>query len=67
MIIEDIKQAMKEQRVMYDALSEQSGIAKSTPCDFLNDKIHSLSAGKVAVIADVLDIPIEDMFTERKQ
>ena len=61
-IRENIKKFMERDGLTYSALSKETGIAKSTICDFLRGNLNSLSAGKIALISDALGLPIERLF-----
>ncbi len=58
----NIKELISKEAYSLTRLAAESGIAKSTLSDYLNGKIDNLTASKIAVIADVLDVPIERLF-----
>lgn len=62
MIRKNVKRYMKGYRMSLNKLSVSSGISKSTLSDFLSGKIECLTAGKIGLIADALEVPIERLF-----
>ena len=66
-IRDNVKYAMRAYGFSLSRLSKEAGIAKSTISDFLNGRTNTLSAGKVAMISDVLSIPIESLFLPNGQ
>ena len=56
-----IKELVTKTGITCSQLAEDTGISKSTLSDFFSGKIACLTAGKIAVIADVLDIDMTDL------
>lgn len=57
----NVKKVIDEQRVTISELARKTGISKGMLSEFLSGKVNSISAGKIALIADVLSVSVDEL------